>query len=53
MEFVKLYALVLLLLAPCAVTGLAMSWVPRPVIGAAALAILAVAIHRHRNRSLV
>jgi hypothetical protein len=50
MEFVKLYAAVLLLVGGgCAVTGL----VPLPVAGIVAIALLAMALHQHRGRSLV
>jgi hypothetical protein len=50
MEFLKIFGVVLLFAgAGCGIQGI----IPWPIAVVAALGLLAVAIHAHRNRSLV
>jgi hypothetical protein len=49
-EFLKIFGVVLLFgVGTCGITGR----LPQPVLVVAALGLLGIAIHHHRNRSLV
>ncbi len=47
-EFARVYAVVLVVAAPCALAGMG----PQEILGIGVLVLIGLAVYHHRNRSL-